>query len=49
MITQNIAQLENNLNFIKGDSENDILSNVHSNNGINLKLKNFNLELISKG
>jgi len=50
--TKLIAQLENNLNFIKGDSESDILSNVHSN------IKNYksqikklqkNLELISKG
>ena len=47
-----ISQLENNLNFIKGNSESGILSNVHSN------IKNYksqikklqkNLELISKG
>jgi len=47
-----ISQLENNLNFIKGNSESSILSNVHSN------IKNYksqikklqkNLELISKG
>ena len=47
-----ISQLENNLNFIKGNSESGILSNVHSN------IKNYksqikklqkNLKLISKG
>ena len=46
-----ISQLENNLNFIKGNSESEILSNVHSN------IKNYKsqikklqkkLELISK-
>ncbi len=34
-----ISQLENNLNFIKGNSESDILSNVH------LNIKNYKIQM----
>ena len=41
-----ISQLENNLNFIKGDSNNEILSNVHSDiNNYKNELKKLNKEL----
>jgi predicted nucleic acid-binding Zn-ribbon protein len=46
-----ISQLENNLNFIKGDSNNEILSNVHSdiNNYKNeLKKLKKDFKIISK-
>ena len=46
-----ISQLENNLNFIKGDSNNEILSNVHSDiNNYKNELKKLNKEfkMISK-
>lgn len=46
-----ISQLENNLNFIKGNSESGILSNVHSNiKNYKFQIKRLqkNLELISK-
>lgn len=40
-----ISQLENNLNFIKGDSNNEILSNVHSDiNNYKNELKKLNKE-----
>lgn len=47
-----ISQLENNLNFIKGNSESGILSNVHSNiENYKSQIKKLqkNLKLISKG
>ena len=46
-----ISQLENNLNFIKGNSESDILSNVHlniKNYKIQMEKLKKKLELISK-
>ena len=47
-----ISQLENNLNFIKGNSESGILSNVHSNiENYKSQIKKLqkNLKLFSKG
>ena len=47
-----ISQLENNLNFIKGNSESGILSNAHSNiENYKSQIKKLqkNLKLISKG